>query len=239
MSFSFQSSKALKTEAELLFASLFLVVGLIGILSLGGCKKKTVHEKSTLRLNLEKNSINPIGQQNAKPSLQINPAEELKKEELKKQKPPQKTCFTFAFHHKPVPSHNSDDICTEHGNLIRLGHAHIHEKSLCVRVDGTPVSYQILHSRKKELEVLVGPFAGPKSIITARYCLKGSIQEECKIPKDHFMEAMGLSADGATHEVIQDDKATLGMDSDIERELSFSAVQEAFADWMQDKREEI
>lgn len=106
----------------------------------------------------------------------------------------QTSCFVVAYHHKPLPSHSSDEACSHHRNLIRLKHAGINSPSLCIRVNGTPVKFQRVEGHPDQ--VLIGAVAGPKSVITARYCIgKVRCNEDCTIPKDEFMDAIGGSDD--------------------------------------------
>ncbi|MBI3533877.1 MAG: hypothetical protein HY072_00100 [Deltaproteobacteria bacterium] len=196
--------RSIERELEFFFWGAGFVFGLIFALSLGGCKKAqktsllqqeiTEHSESknkiTPKVELQNNIISPL----------IVPASV---QSVAKPIPLKKTCFILTFHHKPIASHSSDDACLEHNNLISLAHSQILDKSLCIKIDNVPVAHQIMPQKNKpqenrvaNIEVLIGPVAGPHSVITAHYCLKGSVcKEECKIPKDKFMESLGVAQD--------------------------------------------
>ncbi|OFZ78759.1 MAG: hypothetical protein A2583_09825 [Bdellovibrionales bacterium RIFOXYD1_FULL_53_11] len=119
-----------------------------------------------------------------------------------------KQCFSLSFSHIKTKGHASDEECSRHRNMIVLPHPGIHIKSLCVKIDGTPVRSQISQGREST-KITIGPIAGPSAIITADYCL-GSVKcnADCRIPKDEFMEALGASEDdGASHATIPKTRA--------------------------------
>ena len=97
-------------------------------------------------------------------------------------------CFTQNYQHQPTPGHTDRESCAQHANVVTLDPA-IH--ALCVRVDGVPVAYE----RKKE-KILIGPLAGPDSVVSVSYCLgKSTCQTPCQIPRDGFMSAIGAGED--------------------------------------------
>lgn len=92
-------------------------------------------------------------------------------------------------------------------NLLQLGSdAVVNPKSLCVKIDGTPVKFT-LH-QKKPNQVLIGGVRGAKAEITVRYCRdKNLCKDDCKIPRDEFMDALGASDDGDSGARWDDGKA--------------------------------
>ncbi|MBI4924331.1 MAG: hypothetical protein HY843_00275 [Bdellovibrio sp.] len=262
--------RSIERELEFFFWSAGFIFGLIFALSLGGCKKaqklsllqqesteysKNVpaenvpDQKSIIPKHILENKITP------KVELQNNLVSPASIHSVEKPIPLKKTCFILTFHHKPLASHSSDDACLEHNNLISLAHSQILDKSLCIKIDNVPVAHQIMPQKNKlrknkvnNIEVLIGPVAGPNSVITAHYCLKGSIcKEECKIPKDKFMESLGVAQDhfiqtknvkwdASIHQ--EEGEAALGVDQDLEREMSLGEAQSIFSGWTLDKKDE-
>lgn len=107
----------------------------------------------------------------------------------------QDQCVTITYHHKPTPTHNDEEACSHHKNMLKLsklGDARIAAQTVCVRVNGTPVHYLTVKGHPDEL--IFGSVAGPKSKVTVRYCTgkaQGCVKEDCTVPKDEFMEAIG------------------------------------------------
>ncbi len=107
-------------------------------------------------------------------------------------------CFLVTYKHKHLTSHTDEETCSRHKNLLTLKHTKINSKSVCVRVNGTPVHYLTVKGRSDEL--IIGALAGPKAQITVRYCLGKATcptpqgvaaKDDCTVPKDEFMEAIG------------------------------------------------
>jgi hypothetical protein len=103
----------------------------------------------------------------------------------------------MTYKHKTLASHPDEESCSHHKNILKLTGSDINSKSVCVRVNGTPVHYLSVKGHSDEL--VFGSVAGPKAKVTVRYCMgKGSecakFAEECTVPKDEFMEAIGGSA---------------------------------------------
>src|SRR5207245_943996 len=97
---------------------------------------------------------------------------------------------TMSFHHKTLASHPNEESCSHHKNLIRIKNPGFTSKSLCIRVNNTPVHFSAVKGKKNEF--IIGPIAGPNAKITARYCVgKMKCSEDCTIPKDEFMDAIG------------------------------------------------
>lgn len=153
---------------------------------------------------------------------------------------PEVSCFTITFQHKKLSSHNSEEICAQHKNLLKLKHDNVNKKTICVKVDGHPVRFEM----PKKDEILIGSLAGPESKIIVRYCIgKAKCQEECKVPKDDFMEAIGGSADGdlkgqgqwgdAADEKEANSVATISkMEAELKKELIDTEESDRFSGWL-------
>ena len=100
-----------------------------------------------------------------------------------------------------MASHGDEESCSHHKNMLKLtqpADLRMNAASVCVRVNGTPVHYLTVKGHADEL--LFGSVAGPKSKVTVRYCTgkaQGCTKEDCTVPKDEFMEAIG-GAEGDT-----------------------------------------
>lgn len=157
------------------------------------------------------------------------------------------SCFNLAFHHKTASGHTDSDACSSHRNVLRIKNADLNKKSLCVRVDGVPVKYELTQDKKDTLATL-GPIAGPASKITVRYCVgKATCKEDCTIPKDEFMEAIGGDdADSHkearrgpavkwdSHDNEKDGEVSEELEGEIERELASEKHLTVFDGWIQD-----
>lgn len=114
---------------------------------------------------------------------------------------PQDQCVTITYHHKAIASHNDEEACSHHKNMLKLakiGDARIAPQTVCVRVNGTPVHYLTVKGHADEL--IFGSIAGPKSKVTVHYCTGkalGCAKEDCTVPKDEFMEAIGGGESGS------------------------------------------
>lgn len=109
-------------------------------------------------------------------------------------------CYVMSFKHKVLPSHSSDDECSHHRNLIKLGRADANPASVCIRVNGTPVRHERVTGSADEF--VIGPVAGPHDVITARFCVgQAKCHESCPYPKqeqvkkDEFLDAIGANDD--------------------------------------------
>jgi hypothetical protein len=104
-------------------------------------------------------------------------------------------CFTLTFNHKSLATHASDDECSHHRNLIKLPRTDVTASSVCIRVNGTPVRHEAISGKAGEF--VIGAVAGPKDVVTARFCVgKSKCNEGCPYPKqeaakkDEFLEAI-------------------------------------------------
>lgn len=105
-------------------------------------------------------------------------------------------CFNVVFKHKQLSGHDNLDACGNHRNSFKISAASLNKKSVCVRVDGTPVKFDLVQDKsKKDYIVTIANLAGPASKISARYCLGvsqcPSSQDDCTVPKDEFLDAIG------------------------------------------------
>lgn len=92
----------------------------------------------------------------------------------------------------------ADGKGTYRKNLLMISDAELNPKTICVKVDGTPVKFDLY--QKKANQILIGGVRGPKAEIIVRYCKgKQLCKEDCKIPRDEFMDAItgGDSGDEA------------------------------------------
>jgi hypothetical protein len=119
-----------------------------------------------------------------------NKAESDKKDHIAMPHEAPARCFTVTYRHARTFGHTSDEECSSHTNMVMLKHADVNASSVCVRVNGRPVAFKT--AKDKNNEVYIGAVAGPGATITARYCTaQYNCNEECKVPKDEFMDAIG------------------------------------------------
>lgn len=114
-------------------------------------------------------------------------------------------CFDLAFKHVPTAGHSDNESCARHRNVVTLKHKNVNLASVCVRVGKTPVKFDRYKPSAKEAKagdvsdfdrIVIGTYAGPHTQVNVRYCLgKDSCNEDCKIPKDEFMAAIGARED--------------------------------------------
>lgn len=114
-------------------------------------------------------------------------------------------CFDLAFKHVPTAGHSDNESCARHRNVVTLKHKNVNLASVCVRVGKTPVKFDRYKPSAKEAKagdvsdfdrIVIGTYAGPHAQVNVRYCLgKDSCNEDCKIPKDEFMAAIGARED--------------------------------------------
>ncbi|MBC7691508.1 MAG: hypothetical protein H7222_07040, partial [Methylotenera sp.] len=182
----------------------------------------------------------PSGTSNVSGSL-TSPSKELAKETPAEVKPVA-NCYVVNFKHKASSHHKTRQACAQHRNFLKLTDSTINLKSVCVRVDGIPVAYeQVKEKGKSEVSgLMLAGIAGPDSKISLKYCInKHDCNEDCKVPKDEFMDAIGGTdpAENGKVAVVRwdpsdaenDRDVVAEMDSEIKKELSESAV---FADWV-------
>jgi hypothetical protein len=133
-------------------------------------------------------------------------------------------CFSVTFKHKVLASHSSDDECSHHRNLIKLPRTDVLSRSVCIRVNGTPVRHKAVSGKPGEF--VIGAVAGPNDTITARFCVgKAKCSEACPYPKqeaakkDEFLEAIsGESNDDGN--VAQWEAADVQKNNEVNQALS-------------------
>jgi hypothetical protein len=147
-------------------------------------------------------------------------------------------CYTTNFKHQRLKGHSNRESCGRHKNIIPLAELRARGdlNGICVRVDGTPVKFM----REKSL-LVVGPVAGPDSIVSVQYCVgKSTCTGECSVHEDSFMSAIGVVAGDAEEEARwdpsdknSDSDVTLALDGELKRELNDEVELSAFKGWLQ------
>jgi hypothetical protein len=134
------------------------------------------------------------------------------------------TCFFETFTHKPMDGHKTEEDCSHHKNLIKLSHAGANFKTMCVRVNEVPVKFERAGNGS---EILIGSIAGPHATISVRYCTGKTVcadakKNDCVIPKDEFLDAIGGETDdGAVAQWDNTDAAgDAKLNADVKRELA-------------------
>jgi hypothetical protein len=117
-----------------------------------------------------------------------------------------KGCFEESFTHKAISSHADGEACLQHQNLVTLAlsgeafataleHPGKFQSSLCVRVNGKPVTFKMNPSKPNE--IMIPALAGPESTIRIRYCTGNTKctgkQSGCAVPKDDFLASLGAA----------------------------------------------
>lgn len=105
-------------------------------------------------------------------------------------------CVSVTYRHKALAGHPNRERCSGHRNLIALGRSSqkgevskINWSSVCLRVDGVVTAFE-----RVPQGILFGPFAGPESRVSLRYCHgKANCPENCDPPRDLFLEAIGAT----------------------------------------------
>ncbi len=158
-------------------------------------------------------------------------------------------CETMKFHHRDLPSHKDGEACLGHDNVLMVvDAADLNPASVCVRVNGVPVSHQLSKS-KGGYEVLIGPGAGPRSEVSLSFCPKSRLcPEPCEISRttahEDFLDGMGLaesSAESAAEdptESTQEEKQDQAEFEKVAHEFTQVARHEVFKDWMLTQRED-
>lgn len=156
-------------------------------------------------------------------------------------------CLSWTFTHAKTPGHKDRESCTQHRNLVKIpAIKDLNLKSLCVRVDGTPVRFET-QKQGDEVALLIGAIAGPGSKITIRGCgLKATCNDDCKIPKDEFMASIGgdEEADAPSpnrkiakwdpHQKEEAQGLSAEMDAEIQKEIADAQNLKTFNGWNTD-----
>lgn len=208
-------------------------------------EQKVANEGTAAPINLTPSTTQPRPAQVARldetartqaPQAQLNPAP---KQPAAVE--PAGACTTLTFSHKALKSHGSFEDCRQHRNLLTLPVAakELNAKALCVRVDDKPVRFQLTGQG-----LVIGPVAGPDSSIRVRFCTgKARCAEDCTIPKEEFLEAIGGGddSDGEEKPTIahwdpndrsQDDDVAAELEGQLRKELATQERLSLFKDWV-------
>ena len=217
----------------------FTIVFSLGVFSLLGCSKKKaiVQNKS---VTPEVFTVLPPKNNKAQKNLAQQISQSVK---IKSETP--KTCFTDFYHHKALEDHPNEESCSQHKNLIRLGHERVNLTSICVRVDGIPVNYQVFQ-KSSFIDLLLDPVAGPHAKISASYCLRGhTCKKQCKVPKDEFLEALTGDEKQMSGKIAKwdpsdkdEDQSLSDLDAEVEKELLNTEGLKTFEGWVKDSSED-
>lgn len=203
---------------------LYALVFLTLIFAATGCKKKSLQvgadgapidpatEASTSSTTSGAKS-DPATTQNEEQSGSATKSvaqEEVKKEE---------GCFTFNYQAK---DYKNPKTFGKHQHLITLKHSEVNPKSVCVRVNDTPVAFEFL--KKEEPQVILKPILKSNPKVTIQYCLRNtSCLDKCTVPKDEFMESIGGIAKGfeqADKQKVKWDPSQKDNEPDLKKELT-------------------
>ncbi|HTL11948.1 MAG TPA: hypothetical protein VL588_05650 [Bdellovibrionota bacterium] len=104
-------------------------------------------------------------------------------------------CHVVTFKHQDLASHRDGEACLHHRNLLKIPAERLNGRSVCVRVNNKPVKFAL--DKKHAGQILIPAVAGPESVISVSYCTgKLTCAEDCKVPKDEFLAAIGGADDG-------------------------------------------
>jgi hypothetical protein len=165
----------------------------------------------------------------------------------------------ITFRHKKLATHASDDECSHHRNLLKLGHEDINASTVCIRVNGTPVRHELVSGKTDEF--IIGPVAGPHDTITARFCTGKTVcTESCNYPAkeivkhDEFLDAIGGTDSADDNKVAHWEAADAAktaevnqaVDGEIKKELQnqdeaakkiAQSKMEIFKDWINESEQ--
>ena len=129
---------------------------------------------------------------------------------------PKDSCVSLTF-----KAASGKDAVQFSKNQLKIDDERMNPKTLCVKVDGVPVNFNMSANR----EISLGAINKASSIVTVRYCFgKATCKESCVVPRDEFMEALA-GADGDAEEAAPQVGWTGGKDENaveksVERELA-------------------
>jgi hypothetical protein len=135
--------------------------------------------------------------------------------------PEENRCFVATFHHKDLSSHRDGEQCLQHKNWISLADRPINPKTICVKVNGTPVEFRFGDAEKSA--ILIGAVAGPSAEITVHYCVgKRTCPTKCEIPKDNFLSSLGGDepANAQRHQTLKGNRGLVAEEVELDRELA-------------------
>lgn len=201
---------------------------------LGAKKDAGTHATAELGADTGAHSLSPTGPAKALPSGE--------------------GCFEVSYAHAKMASHSDGELCAEHKNKITLDVKGLNPKSVCLRVNGNPVHAQVMAKKGQPTVVLFDSVAGPKSVVTARYCTgKVTCGLDCKVSKDEFLDALGGGADdtfmtgAAAWDSTKKDARATKTEVELEKELKDfqgefagkdGAHEKFFAGWQETDRKE-
>lgn len=128
-------------------------------------------------------------------------------------------CFTFHYQAKDF---KNPKTFGKNQHLLTLKHAEVNPKSVCVRINETPVAFEYL--KKDEPQIILKPILKSNPKITVQYCLRDtSCLDKCVVPKDEFMESIGGIAKGfeqADKQKVKWDPSQKDNEPDLKKELT-------------------
>lgn len=152
-------------------------------------------------------------------------------------------CFLIKYYHRALASHEDGEACLNHDNALAMNERDVDPRSVCVRVNGVPVKYQLVREESRA-EVRIGPIAGPHAEVTLSYCTgKNHCDRGCEVLKDEFIEGLtaaneeeGDDSWGATADPGSQESAALEKEAKefrgIASEFSQAGQHELFRDWI-------
>jgi len=125
------------------------------------------------------------------------------------------SCTTIEYQHQVTMKTRDIEDFLDFSNAFPIDLVALNPKSICVKVDGRPVEFQLSHHGGKK-EIVVGPVVGPESVIRVSYCSTDArCTEACAKPKKRFMDDL---LDDAHADEFQDSWGKNSHDADS-REL--------------------
>lgn len=123
------------------------------------------------------------------------------------------SCFEISF------ESDKKDLSAYSRNLIRLPVSAFNAKSVCIKVNGTPVKF--ISSKEKKNEFIIGAMTRSNSKVSVRYCEEGAqCKESCVVPKDEFIEALAGEENLSRSEHVAQGFGDTETDQKVERELA-------------------
>lgn len=128
-------------------------------------------------------------------------------------KPQVASCYEVTY------ESDKKDLSAYSRNLVRLPVSEFNAKSVCIKVNGTPVKF--VANKNKKNEFIIGAMNRSNSKITVRYCQEtAQCKESCVVPKDEFFEALAGEEDLSHPEQVAQGFGESETDQKVERELA-------------------
>ena len=122
-------------------------------------------------------------------------------------------CITFRFQPE------EKNLAQYPRHIFKLPLKEIDRKSVCIKVNGTPVRY--ISSKKSPNEFTIGAVLVNNPIVEVRACRSGhKCAEECTVPKDEFMEALAGEEDLSVAQHVSQGWNESDTDKKIDREIA-------------------